>query len=357
LGLIAVAAIRRPPAGSAAAVSAAGALIVLLFMPNARYLYPSLPLMLVPLAALFGWLAQGALRRALIALAVLCVLMNTWFLPASNFYHGDFYERAPLSPAMRAVYMRKCAPIREIGQYMNREHPGSPVFLAVGSDLAAFNAEVYTNGWHQYAVWARLQHAHDARELAGILDSWNVHYIVAPKPGYGSALSPRTLQDALDVCTTPEYQTTSLYLARLEDGCRHSPSAKREPLLVQPGTYDDFDPAIVFDGPWIQDKLWPKTFSHTVTYTNLPGSGIRFAFQGGLLTYVYTKAANRGKADIAIDGVSKGTLDLYSPKVVWQSRTDFKLDRGRHLAAITVLPDKNPKSSDRFIDLDAFEVQ
>ena len=357
LGLIAVAAIRRPPAGSAAAVSVAGALIVLLFLPNARYLYPSLPLMLVPLAALFGWLANGALRRALIALAVLCVLMNTWFLPASNFYHGDFYERAPLSPAMRAVYMRKCAPIREIGQYMNREHPGSPVFLAVGSDLAAFNAEVYTNGWHQYAVWARLQHARDARELAGILDSWNVHYIVAPKPGYGSALSPRTLQDALDMCTTPEYQTTSLYLARLEDGCRHSPSAKREPLLVQPGAYDDFDPAIVFDGPWIQDKMWPKTLAHTVTYTNLPGSDIRFAFQGGLLTYVYTKATNRGKADITIDGVSKGTLDLYSPKVVWQSRTDFKLDPGRHLAVITVLPGKNPKSSDRFVDLDAFEVQ
>jgi hypothetical protein len=54
------------------------------FLPNARYLYPSLPLMLVPLAALLGWLAPGALRRALIALAVACVFLNTWFLPSSN---------------------------------------------------------------------------------------------------------------------------------------------------------------------------------------------------------------------------------------------------------------------------------
>jgi hypothetical protein len=75
---------------------------------------------------------------------------------------------------------------------------------------------------------------------------------------------------------------------------------------------------------------------------------------GRLLTYVYTKAANRGRADIAIDGVHRATLDLYSRKAEWQSRTAFKVDPGQHLAVITILPDKNPKSSDRFIDVDAF---
>ena len=70
LCLIALLAVRRRPALSAAVVSISGALIILRFLPNDRYLYPSLPLMLVPLAALLGWLAPAALRGAFVALAV-----------------------------------------------------------------------------------------------------------------------------------------------------------------------------------------------------------------------------------------------------------------------------------------------
>jgi glycosyltransferase involved in cell wall biosynthesis len=355
LGLIALPAVRRRPAVSAAVVSVGGALIVLKFLPNARYLYPSLPLMLVPLAALLGWLTPGVLRRALIALAVACVLLNTWFLPSSNYSHGDFYEKAPLSRAMRQVYIHKCAPIREVGQYMNRTHPGAPVFLADGSELSAFNAEVYSNGWHEYNVLVRIWGARDPLEVAGIMDRWNVHYIVAPKPDAGVNFGPPALRDLLDKCVTPEYQTARLFLAHIESNCQ--PVASREPLTFGPGLYDDSDPAIVYQGSWTHDKGWPQAHSNTVTFSNLPGSQVRIAFQGGLLTYVYTKAANRGMADIAIDGVRKATLDLYSPKAEWQSRTNFKLGAGQHLAVITILPDKNQKSSDRFIDVDALEVQ
>jgi len=355
LGAIALLAVRRRPALSAAVVSIGGALIVLKFLPNDRYLYPSLPLVLVPLAALLGWLTPGAVRRALVALAVASVAVNAWFMPSSNYYHGDFYEKAPLSRAMRQVYIHKSAPIREIGQYMNRAHPGSPVFLADGSDLAAFNAEVYSNGWHQYGVFARLARARDAREIAGILDRWNVHYIVGPKPGFGIKLNHLALWDLLRDCATPEYQTNSLFVARID--CDPTAQANRVPLTVQPGVYDDSDPAILYQGSWTQNKGWPQAHSNTVTFSNLPGSTVRFAFQGSSLAYVYTRAANRGRADIAIDGVRSAILDLYSPKPQWQSRTIFKLGAGRHVAVITILPDKNPKSSDRFIDVDAFEVQ
>jgi hypothetical protein len=306
----------------------------------------------VPLAALLGWLAPGALRRALIALAVACVLLNACFMPSSNYYHGDFYEKAPLSRAMRQVYIDKCAPIREIGEYMNRAHPGSPVFLADGSDLAAFNAEVYSNGWHQFNVFIRLLPARDEREIAGILDRWNVHYVVAPKPSLGVTLYPPALRDLLKDCVTTEFQTTWLFLARIDKDCQHQPS------LVQAGIYDDFDPAIAFQGPWIRDRVWPQTHAHTVTYSNVPGSEIQFAFQGDTLTYTYTKAPNRGRADVSIDGARKATLDLYSAIAQWQSSTVFRdLGVGRHLAVITVRPDKNPKSSDRWVDVDAFEVR
>ena len=60
LGLLALPLVRRRRAAGAALVSVAGALIVLKFLPNVRYLYPALPLTLVPFAALFGWLGPGA---------------------------------------------------------------------------------------------------------------------------------------------------------------------------------------------------------------------------------------------------------------------------------------------------------
>ena len=355
LGIVALLAVRRRPAVAAAVVSVGGALIVLKFMANDRYLYPSLPLLLVPLAALLGWLERGALWRALIVLAVGCVLLNAWFLPSSNYYHGNLYEKAPLSRAMRQVYIHNNAPMREIGEYMNRAHPGAAVFLADGSDLAAFNAEVYSNGWHQYGVFARLQRAHSAREIAGILDGWNVHYVAGPKPGFGIKLNNPALWDLLKDCITPEYQTTWLVVGHVETNCQ--PVANREPLTVESGWYDDSDLAIAYQGSWTHDKGWPQAHSNTITYSNLPGSKVRFEFHGSLLAYVYTKAANRGRAEVAIDGVRKATVDLYSPTPEWQSRTIFKLGVGKHLAAITILPDKNPKSSNRFVDVDAFEVQ
>ena len=357
LGLAAAFVIKRRRAAGAAVVSVGGALIVLKLLPNARYLYPSLPLMLVPLAALLGWLTPGRLRRALIVLAVVCVAVNAWFMPESNFYHEDFYERSPLSRAMRQAYIHKYAPMREIGQYMNREHLGAPILLAEGSDIAAFNSEVYVNGWHQYVNWDRMLHARTPLELSGILTGWNVHYVAAPKPHYGFAIQPRTLQEILNECATPEYQSTGFYLARIEEGCRRVDPSKRPPLPVQPGAYDDLDPAFVYDGPWIRDTGWDKAQLHTLTYTNLPGSKLTLAFDGGLLSYVYTRAPNRGMADVAIDGVHRATVDLYSPKTLWQYRTIFKQDRGRHLAVITVMPDKNPKSAERWIDVDGFEVQ
>jgi hypothetical protein len=75
-----------------------------------------------------------------------------------------------------------------------------------------------------------------------------------------------------------------------------------------------------------------------------------FRFRGDAISYVYTKASNRGQADISIDGVRKMTVDLYSPVTLWQSRTTLAhLGPGEHLLTLTVLPGG-------FVDVDAFEV-
>jgi ribosome-associated protein len=47
-------------------------------------------------------------------------------------------------------------------------------------------------------------------------------------------------------------------------------------------------------------------------------------FQGSEIIYVYTKAFNRGVAEVVLDGASQGMLDLYSPAVEWKTATPFR---------------------------------
>jgi len=312
----------------------------------------------VPVAALFGWLEPGPLRRWFIALALACVALNIWFLPSASYYYRDFYEGSPLSAGARVTFLQKAAPIRLIADYMNGEHPGAPVFLANSADIAGFNGEVYINGWQQYNVWMQILHARSPGEIIRLLAQWNVRYIVAPKPGFWGNIRIQTLQDLVDHCTTAEFQAAHLYLARLQNDCGMFDDGARAPLPLFPGFYDDSDPSIVFQGSWIRDRNWYQAYLHTLTYSNSPGSEIHIAFQGSRLDWCYTRAKNRGRADVIIDGVRQETVDLYSPDPVWQHRSTFMhLPRGNHSVVIRVLPDKNPASSDYYIDIDAVEVQ
>jgi hypothetical protein len=198
-------------------------------------------------------------------------------------------------------------------------------------------------------------------------DNWNVYFVIRlhygdPKLGiyrmtvwkqYRAQVDPSSYDYILDYVNNRFVLVSAASVAQTY---RPAP-AVQDPPAVGPGLYDDADPAIVYEGPWAHDKGWAHAHLTTIAFSNSPGSKVTLAFQGSSLAYIYTKAANRGRADIAIDGAGKAVLDLYSPKPEWQSRTLFKLDAGRHLATITLLPDNNPKSADRFIDVDAFEVR
>src|ERR1039457_639220 len=86
---------------------------------------------------------------------------------------------------------------------------------------------------------------------------------------------------------------------------------------------DDFDPALIFRGDWTRDRSFDGPDRHTISYSDIPGSEAQIAFEGKALTYTYTKAKNRGLAEVIIDGASQGTIDLYSPDVEWHTHTRF----------------------------------
>ena len=129
-------------------------------------------------------------------------------------------------------------------------------------------------------------------------------------------------------------------------------------MPVQRGFYDDYDPALVFRGDWTKSTDFPDADRHTISYADAAGSEVEIEFEGKALTYTYTKAPNRGMASVVVDGVDQGAVDLYSPKIEWQSHTRFCcFAAGRHIAVIRVAGRADPRSTGKFIDLDSFTVE
>jgi hypothetical protein len=126
---------------------------------------------------------------------------------------------------------------------------------------------------------------------------------------------------------------------------------------IPPGMYDDTDSRIALHAPWMRDTQFQETYGHTLTYSNIPGASICFRFTGNSLTYVYTRANNRGIAEVWIDDRLKDRLDLYAPQTKWGSRSTYDaLGPGTHTVRIRVTGQHAAQSSDCFVDLDGILV-
>lgn len=347
LGMLALLVVAIRPSAGAAVVALGASIIILKSEPNARYLYAALPLLCIPFANLLGWLYanQRRIYRTLIAYVVACIVLNAYFLPASSYYHKDFYGGN-----------EQIVPFRQAIAYFNRAHPRAPVLLTEDSFHAGLTGEVYENHWHQSNVMQQIFRAKDIPQLRSLLAQWKVQYFIArlPKPHHN--LRPPALRELLERCTQLESGFGDYYVARLQPVCR-PPEVVPLPL-ARPGTYDDFDAPVRFRGDWIQTDDFTGPYHHTISYSDDPDAEVELAFEGTSLTCVLTKAPNRGLAEIVIDGVSKAKPDLYSPAVQWQSRVEFTgLGSGRHTVVVRVLGQKRPESQGTFVDLDAFEVK
>jgi len=132
------------------------------------------------------------------------------------------------------------------------------------------------------------------------------------------------------------------------------------PVDVQPlkvtGTFDDTSDDIRYVGRWNHGSF-PAAAGGTASDSNDPGSVAWLPFEGSEITYVYSKASNRGIAEVKLDGVTRGEIDLYSPKPVWQAQTAFRqLKPGKHTFEVTVSGRKAAAAADRYVDVDALIV-
>ncbi|HUI53674.1 MAG TPA: glycosyltransferase family 39 protein [Bryobacteraceae bacterium] len=350
----------------AAAVPLGAAILVLKFQPNARYCYAALPLLLPPFAALMEWLRLHGrwLGRILAAYLIACTALNIYFLPTSGWYQKDFYMRSTFSRAGRDRYIRESAPIRKVIADFTRAHPGAPVFLAAEDDIADVAGDVYISNWHQYVILDQLRRAAGMHGTLELLRKWGVQYFIARKPTAANRLDPEPLRRVLETCTLPQSEFDDFYVALLDPVCEHMDEpallshTQSQPQLVLPrGIYDDYDPALWFRGVWTRTSL-DGNWGHTISYSGAPGAEVSVSFEGSALTYLHSKGPDRGQAELSIDGVSKGIVDLYAPTAEQQVRSFYCcLGNGHHVAVIRVLGRKNQSSSGQIVDLDAIVVE
>jgi hypothetical protein len=363
LGLAALLALRGRRSTSAAVVGLASAILIMRSDSNARYIYAMLPVLTVPFAAVVGWTASrnrwlfGALLVAMTAWAAL----NVCFLPASGWYHRDFYSPYAFARHGGERYLERASPERLVIQRYNQMHPGSTLLLAADTNIADVRGEVYENSWHQWNVAIAIQHAATPPEMQSLLDRWKVHYVIWPTRQTGVTLQP-SLRDYLDNCTVSEYELGGYALSRVVE-CKGDESHTEAHTDMRPltpvgaGTYDDFDDALHFNGDWEQNRTFNGPYRHTISFTDEPGATVQFAFNGQAVTYLFTRTFNRGIAQIRIDGADWGAIDLYAAGTEWQSRRKFAVSAGHHVIEIRVSGRNSPGSSGKYVDVDGFVVE
>ena len=312
-----------------ATVAGVGTALVLVAAPNLRYLYGAMPLASVMLA----W-------GAWVEFGVAALAANLWLLPAAGYYDRGF---ALFRKAEVDSYVAAQAPVRLLEQRLNRDARGEPVALFSTHATADLDARAYTDSWHSEAYWTRVREAGDPGQIAAYLRELGVQHLIGPADRRALFdVVQRFLKDWVE----PVETVGNLTLFRLRDTAV-VPPVPSGPL--PPGTYDDRERRIEYTGGWFHDNQFPEPYERTLTYSDAMGDRAAFTFEGRAVTYSFTRASNRGQAEIWIDGALTRTLDQHSPETQWRSSQKFTVSAGVHRFEVRV--------QSGFVDVDSITIE
>ncbi len=118
---------------------------------------------------------------------------------------------------------------------------------------------------------------------------------------------------------------------------------------------EDDDPAIAYSGEWSQYNHPAASAGH-VTYSGETSATAEITFEGTGLRWHVAKGPMAGKAKVWLDGAGPFMADLYLPSLTAVTLQKTGLPLTTHTLKIEVSGEKNPSSTNYFVDIDAFEV-
>ncbi|HLG98263.1 MAG TPA: hypothetical protein VKX49_18250 [Bryobacteraceae bacterium] len=353
---LAVLLLRRkwPPLALASGFTAAVfAVLTLVIEQDVRYVYPALAPATLFIAGAFASLqrVETPLYRFAIATSIAIFALDLYFLPSSNWMHKDFVLN-PASSKARLEYLTAYAPERNLVAYFNRTHPGAPVAFFESNAIAGLDARSQTTSWHTVEFYRRILNAAAPEEYFRTLNEYGLGFIIAPRPNTAALITTTVEEAFLESCVAPESLSGNYFAGRVKSCCQ-----AHQPAVAPAGEYDDPDPHIEYTGLWFRGRFAPASRG-TVTFSSAPGAALTLRFTGTEVIYVYTKAFNRGIAEILLDRASQGTLDLYSSSIEWQTATPFRApSSGQHILEIRVTGRRNAASTGVFVDADSLVVR
>lgn len=119
-------------------------------------------------------------------------------------------------------------------------------------------------------------------------------------------------------------------------------------------TVQDNDSALQFNG-WrnVSDS---NASGGAYRMSNVQNDNVTFKFQGKAVQWITHKGPDMGKALVTIDGVDKGTFDLYDASAQGFTEKFGGLATGKHTLVIRVLHKKSKNAMDFNVAVDAFRV-
>jgi hypothetical protein len=246
-----------------------------------------------------------------------------------------------------------------------RAHPGERVLFTADNDLADLDGDADVYHWHELGLSEEIRRARNLPAPVRIMERRKIRYFIARRLDSSGWIRPTALRELPTYCTAVESQAGDFVLFRLSPACIGQTDAtlkqfvkEEPPPTSQPGWYDDLSDNLYFYGDWVRSRDFTGPYLHTISYSDTLGSEVDFAFNGRSLTYVFTRAPNRGVAEVPIDGQLAATVDQWSREIAWQSReTVCCFAPGRHEVTIRVSGLKRAEAEGCFIDVDALIVE
>ncbi len=176
----------------------------------------------------------------------------------------------------------------------------------------------------------------------------------------GGSFARVDLPSAASITKTLQLQPGDTYQFRVRatDGAGNTSDWATGLAFLVDAHQEDSDAALVYAGSWTQKAL-SSAYGGGLKYATTKGSAAQFTFTGQNVAWVSPKAPNKGKATVAIDGVTVETIDLYASKsqarkvVFSQSGLDPEVS---HTITVQATGSKRSASTGTRVDVDAFVV-
>lgn len=119
--------------------------------------------------------------------------------------------------------------------------------------------------------------------------------------------------------------------------------------------WEDDDPRVQYDS-WRGQENDKARASYRVS--KVKNDTVTFTFHGKQIIWITRTGPDMGIAQVTIDGVDKGLINLYSPTEHWRVEKDFAIQTpGPHKLLIRVTGNKNAAASNTNVVVDAFKTR